>query len=117
MADQFIVVLITAPSQEVGEQIAAALLEARLAACVNILPAVQSIYAWKGAVQNDQEVLLLVKTRLALFAERLVPAIKAIHPYEVPEIIALPVLSGSQDYLDWIAAETTPRVEGQEGRQ
>jgi len=110
MPDQFIVVLITAPSPEVGEQIAAALLEQKLAACVNILPAVQSIYTWQGTVQNDREVLLVVKSRAALFAERLVPAVKAVHPYEVPEIIALPILMGSQSYLDWIAAETTPVI-------
>lgn len=108
MSGDFIVVLITVPSPDVGERIAASLLEKKLAACVNILPGVQSIYAWKGAVQKDQELMLVVKTRLELFHERLVPAVKAIHPYDVPEIIALPVVMGSQDYLDWIAAETTP---------
>jgi len=107
MPDQFIVVLITVPSPEVGEQIATALLERKLAACVNIVPRIQSIYTWQGTVHNDHEALLVVKTRAALFAERLVPAVKAIHPYEVPEIIALPILTGSQSYLDWIAAETS----------
>lgn len=107
MADEFIVVLITVPSGEVGERIAASLLEKRLAACVNILPGVTSIYTWKGAVQKDQELLLVVKTRAGLFHERLVPEVKAIHPYDVPEIIALPLVLGSQDYLDWIASETT----------
>jgi periplasmic divalent cation tolerance protein len=107
MPDQFIVVLITVPSPQVGEQIAAALLEQKLAACVNIMPAIQSIYTWQGAIQKDQEALLVVKTRAALFAERLAPAVKAIHPYEVPEIIALPIIMGSQPYLDWIAAETS----------
>ncbi len=106
MPTDFIVVLITVPSSEVGERIAAALLEKKLAACVNILPGVTSIYTWKGAVQKDQELLLVVKTRADLFQARLVPAVKAVHPYEVPEIIALPVLMGSPDYLDWIAAET-----------
>ena len=108
MPTDFIVVLITVPSQEAGERIAAALLEKKLAACVNILPGVTSIYTWNGAVQKDQELLLVVKTRLDLFHEQLVPAVKAIHPYEVAEIIALPVLMGSPDYLDWIAAETAP---------
>jgi periplasmic divalent cation tolerance protein len=107
MSDQYIVVLITVPSPEVGEQIAAVLLEQKLAACVNILPGIRSIFTWQGAVQNDQEALLLVKSRAALFAGQLAPAVKAIHPYEVPEIIALPIIMGSQPYLDWIAAETS----------
>src|SRR5512139_174080 len=84
MDDPFIVVLITAPDHEVAEKIAQELLGKHLAACVNILPSVQSIYFWKGEVQNDQEVLLLVKTRLSLFQEQLVPAVRAVHPYEVP---------------------------------
>jgi periplasmic divalent cation tolerance protein len=108
MPIDFIVVLITVPSLEVGERIAASLLEKKLAACVNILPGVTSIYTWKGAVQKDQELLLVVKTRADLFHARLVPAVKAVHPYEVPEIIALPLVLGSPDYLDWIAAETQP---------
>ena len=108
MPTDFIVVLITVPSLEVGERIAARLLEKNLAACVNILPGVTSIYAWKGAVQKDQELLLVVKTRAELFHDRLVPAVKAVHPYEVPEIIALPLVLGSPNYLDWIAAETQP---------
>jgi periplasmic divalent cation tolerance protein len=108
MPTDFIVVLITVPSSEVGERIAASLLEKKLAACVNILPGVTSLYTWKGVVQKDQELLLVVKTRLELFHERLVPAVKALHPYELPEIIALPLALGSPDYLDWIAAETAP---------
>lgn len=106
MNEQFILVLITAPGQESAEKIAAELLGKKLAACVNIMPSIQSLFNWKGEAQNDREVLLLVKTRASLFQEQLVPAVKAVHPYEVPEIIALPVLMGSQSYLDWIAAET-----------
>lgn len=108
MPTDFLIVLITVPSLEVGERIAESLLEKKLAACVNILPGVTSIYTWKGAVQKDQELMLVVKTRPVLFQTRLVPAVKAIHPYEVPEIIALPLEMGSPDYLAWIAAETTP---------
>jgi periplasmic divalent cation tolerance protein len=108
MDDQFILVMITAPDPETGHKIAVELVRKKLAACVNILPAIRSIYAWQGAVQDEQEVLLLVKTRASLFAEQLAPVVKAIHPYEVPEIIALPVLMGSHSYLDWIAAETEP---------
>ena len=108
MPDEFIVVLITAPSLQAGQDIAHLLVESKLAACVNILPAVHSIYSWKGSIQSDEEVLLLAKSRAELFADRLLPAIKAAHPYQVPEIIALPVLMGLPAYLDWIATETSP---------
>jgi periplasmic divalent cation tolerance protein len=101
-----IIILITVPSQEVGERIAHALLDQRLAACVNILPRVHSLYRWEGKTNIDQELLLVVKSRAELFDDQLVPAVKAIHPYEVPEIIALPVVMGSASYLDWIDQET-----------
>lgn len=107
MDKQYIVVLITAPSREAGRQLASALLEKKLAACVNILPAINSLYTWNGKLVDDEEVLLFVKTRADLFEDQLVPAIEAAHPYEVPEIIALPILMGSKRYLDWIAEETT----------
>ena len=106
MPDSFIIVLITAPSRQVAESIARQLVESKLAACVNILPSVRSIYTWEGAVQEEDEVLLLVKSRAELFHQRLVPAVRAMHPYEVPEIIALPVLMGSEPYLDWLRAST-----------
>lgn len=106
MTTPYIIVLITTPSEAVGRQIAEALLAEKLAACVNILPAVRSFYRWKGEIQNDQETLLVVKSRLDLFAERLAPVVKALHPYEVPEIIAVPILAGSESYLDWIGEET-----------
>ena len=106
MQTQYVVVLITVPSLEIGEKIVGELLARKLAACVNIIPSIHSIYVWQGKVQNDQEVLLVVKTRAELVDVNLVPAVKALHPYEVPEIIALPIVLGSQSYLDWIAAET-----------
>ena len=108
MPEEFIVVLITAPSLQAGQDIARLLVGSKLAACVNILPAVHSIYSWKGSIQSHEEVLLLAKSRAELFADRLLPAIKATHPYEVPEIIALPVLMGLPAYLDWIETETSP---------
>ena len=101
-----IVVLITAPSKEVGRQVAEALLEKKLAACVNIVAPINSLYIWQGETCDDEEVLLIVKSRDEIFEDRLIPAVKAVHPYDVPEIIALPVLLGDQDYLDWIEAET-----------
>lgn len=105
MSDQLLVVLITAPSMHVAEQLGRALVENKLAACVNILPGMRSIYVWKGAIQTDEEVLLLVKTSAALFSDGLVPAVKALHPYELPEIIALPIQMGAPDYLEWVQQE------------
>ena len=93
-------------SDEQAETIARALVERRLAACVNIVAPINSLYVWQGETHDDQEVLLIVKTRAGLFEGELIPAVKAAHPYDVPEIIALPVLLGDQDYLDWIEAET-----------
>ncbi len=105
LMEDYLVVFITAPSEEVGEQIARALVEQKLAACVNIAAPVRSIYVWEGEVQDDAEVLLIAKTRAAVFAEKLVLAVQAIHPYDVPEIIALPIARGAQGYLGWIGAE------------
>lgn len=105
MSSEHIVVFITAPSREVGREIGAHLVERKLAACANILPDVVSIFAWEGEIQNEGEVMLMVKTRRELF-EQLVPAVEALHPYDLPEIIALPILVGSQRYLEWIDTET-----------
>lgn len=106
MKNQPIIVLITAPSQETGEQIATALLEQKLAACVNIVPQVKSLYTWQGQTCTDTEILLIVKTHAGLLEERLIPAVQAIHPYEVPEIIALPILGGLKSYLEWVDQST-----------
>lgn len=103
---EYLVVLVTAPSVEVGQQIANAVLEQKLAACVNIVPGVSSIFFWQGQVQQDQEVLLMIKTRADLFETKLAPLVQQVHPYDVPEIIALPIVMGSKAYLDWID-ETT----------
>lgn len=100
------VVFITAPSLEVGQQIARHLVEQKLAACVNIVPAVRSIYFWQGELQEDEEVLLIAKTRAEVFDPQLVAAVEALHPYDVPEIIALPISQGAQPYLSWVAEET-----------
>ena len=97
-----VVVLVTAPSADVAATIARTLVEERLAACGNVLPGIRSIYRWEGKVQDETEVLLLLKTQRGRFAE-LRDRILALHPYEVPEVIALPVEAGSDAYLDWIA--------------
>ncbi len=106
MDNPYLVVLITAPSVEVAQEIAEALLAQKLAACVNILPGVQSLYTWEGSLHRDAEVLMLAKTRADLFERELVPAVQKVHPYDVPEIIALPIQMGSQPYLDWIEEVT-----------
>lgn len=95
------VVLVTASSQQEGEAIAQALIEAQMAACVTLLP-VQSIYTWQGQVMKEQEWQMVIKTDLAQFC-RLEKKIREMHSYEVPEIIALPILAGSQPYLEWIS--------------
>lgn len=106
MDPQYSIVLITAPSKEAGRQIASALLEQKLAACVNILSPVNSLYIWDQKIHDDEEALLIVKTRTDLLKDGLIPAVKAIHPYEVPEIIALPILLGLDSYLEWIDGVT-----------
>lgn len=110
MDPDILVVLITVPSMEIGEKIAHHLLERRLAVCVNFIPGVRSIYTWAGKINDDQELLLMVKTRAHLFREELIPAVQALHPYDVPEILALPVLMGNPEYLDWVKAETGPQL-------
>jgi periplasmic divalent cation tolerance protein len=94
------IVLVTVASKEEGEAIASALVEAKLAACVTLFP-VQSLYTWKGKVHSDSEWQLTIKTALACFPA-LSAKIQSLHSYEVPEIIALPIVAGSQPYLDWI---------------
>jgi len=98
-------VYVTAPSEEVGRSIAKSILKSRLAACVNIVKNVVSLYWWEGKINDESEVLMIIKTKLALF-EDLEREIKALHPYKVPEIIALPLVTGYQPYLDWLSAET-----------
>jgi periplasmic divalent cation tolerance protein len=103
---QTLLVLTNCPDEESANAIALALVEERLAACVNILPRVQSIYRWEGAVESATEIPLLIKATAANYSA-LETAIRDRHPYTVPEIIALPVERGLPAYLDWIASETT----------
>ncbi len=104
MAEE-IIVLITASSGAEAEQIAVSLVNEHLAACVNILPDVHSLFFWEGKTQREREVLLVCKSRLQLI-EKLINRVKDLHSYTVPEIIALPIIAGSREYLDWLA-ETT----------
>lgn len=100
-----ILILCNAPDATCAERIARALVERRLAACVNILSACQSIYRWQGKIETACEVPLLIKTRTERYAA-VEAAIRELHPYEVPEIIALPVSAGLPAYLDWVRQET-----------
>ena len=101
-----IVVLITTPKGE-GKRIARALVESRLAACVNVVPGLTSLYWWQGEIQEDQEELLIVKTRADVL-DKLVAEVKRIHPYSVPEVVALPILGGNPDYMKWVDEEVRP---------
>ncbi len=102
---EFVVILVTTGSQEEGLNIARALVESRLAACVNIISGLRSIYRWKGKIWDEGELLLLIKTRMALF-EQVKGKVKEIHSYEVPEIIAIPISWGSETYLNWLGEST-----------
>ena len=107
MAAEHRVVLCTVPNEEVGAGLARQLVEERLVACVNIVPGVRSIYRFKGVIEDDRELLLVLKTSAARYAA-LETRIRALHPYEVCEVIALDVAAGSQPYLDWLSAESSP---------
>jgi periplasmic divalent cation tolerance protein len=101
-----LLVLTNCPDEESANAIALALVEQRLAACVSILPRVQSVYRWQGAVESATEIPLFIKSTATNYPA-LEAAIRDRHPYQVPEIIALPVEHGLPAYLDWIATETT----------
>jgi periplasmic divalent cation tolerance protein len=100
-----LVVLVTAPSAEKAAELARQLVEERLAACGNVLPGIRSIYRWEGKVQDEPEALLVLKTHRDRF-EALRNRVLALHPYQVPEVLALPVEAGNEQYLAWVTGET-----------
>jgi len=100
-----LLVFTTLPSADKAAELGKVLVEERLAACANLIPAVRSIYRWQGKLQDENEVLMLLKTR-AENLERLKLRILELHPYEVPEVLAVPVEAGYQAYLEWLAGET-----------
>jgi periplasmic divalent cation tolerance protein len=102
-----LLVLTNLPDRGSAERLADLLIEKQVAACVNILAPCRSVYRWKGAVQHDEEHPMLIKTTLQSYAA-LEQAVRAGHPYELPEIIAVPIERGLPAYLDWVAAETKP---------
>lgn len=104
---EILLVLTNLPDRAAAERLAELLVEKKLAACVSILAPCRSVYRWKGAVQHDEEHPVLVKTTAARYAE-LEAAIRAGHPYELPEIIAVPIERGLPAYLQWVDSETMP---------
>ncbi|MBI2174122.1 MAG: divalent-cation tolerance protein CutA [Candidatus Omnitrophica bacterium] len=107
MTTPYIVVLVTASSEEEGARIGQALVERRLAACVNLVPRVRSFYRWEGQLCDEAEVLLVIKTRQERFPA-LAAAVRALHSYTVPEVIAFALTEGSEPYLRWIDQECGP---------
>jgi len=103
--DAYQLVLNTCPDEETAQQLAKCILDEKLAACINIIPGLLSIYEWQGKREQGTEVLLLIKTRQELFTE-LEMLICSLHPYELPEIIALSINDGLQVYLNWISTQT-----------
>ena len=103
--EDFAVVLVTAPDMDLARRLAKGALEAKLAACANIVPAVESHYWWKGKLESSDEVLLIFKTRQQLLP-KLERAVLEIHPYATPEFVALPLTTGSRKYLAWLTDNT-----------
>jgi periplasmic divalent cation tolerance protein len=104
---EFVVVLVTVGSRAEGETIARRLVDERLAACVNVVGPMRSIYTWQGRTADEEEYLLVIKSRREIFAA-LETRVRALHSYEVPEVVALPVVAGSAPYLEWLRASTAP---------
>jgi periplasmic divalent cation tolerance protein len=101
-----ILVLSTCPSEEEAYTMARALLDARLAACVKITPKARSLYHWQGKIEDSEEWMLSINTTRALF-DKLSETLRQIHTYQVPEVIAVAIVAGTEDYLEWIERETT----------
>ena len=102
MSNTFVVVLVTFASKPQAEKICAALLEKRLIACANVIGPVSSHFHWSGQIENAEEHIVLMKSRMDLL-DKLVKCVKTLHTYEVPEILALPIVGGSKGYLDWLS--------------
>lgn len=105
--DDVLIVMTNAPDRVTAEKIARSLVEARAAACVNVMGPCSSVYRWQGAVETAAEVPVFVKTTAGRYAD-VEALIRAQHPYELPEIVAVPAGRGLPGYLDWVRAETTP---------
>ena len=105
MTPEYLLVLCTCPDDASAAAIATALVQERLAACVSRHGGLKSMYRWQGRIESSDEILLQIKSKTSLFAE-LEAEIRRLHPYDTPEVIGIPVLAGSADYLEWIRSET-----------
>lgn len=103
--ERFLLVMTTCNQRTSARRIGDGLVEQGLAACVNIIPAIESVYRWQGRIEHDEELLLIIKARASDYA-RLEQAIKDLHDYELPEVVAVPIETGSADYLNWIKTVT-----------
>ncbi|MFP4496981.1 MAG: divalent-cation tolerance protein CutA [Vulcanimicrobiota bacterium] len=101
----YITIFVTVPDEKTGETIARNILKERLAACANMVKQIRSFYWWEDEIQDDQEYLLIIKTKLGLF-NNLKETIVQLHPYDVPEIVAMPIIKGHEPYLKWLSNET-----------
>ena len=101
MKKDHVVVLVTVQDDAEARKIAAGLLEAKLVACANLVPQIQSLFWWQGKIDQAQEVLVVLKTQ-ARHVEAIIKKVKSLHSYDVPEVIALPIVAGNEDYLKWI---------------
>ena|SRR5579875_1831315 len=110
MEEPTLLVLTNLGDVDNARRIARELVERRLAACVNVLPGVQSVYRWQGAIEEESEITLLIKTTATRYAE-LEAAIRALHPYQLPEVIAVPIANGLPAYLDWVRQETKKDID------
>ena len=103
--DDYIIVFNTCNSEDIASSISDSLVREKLAACVNIVKGIESVYQWQGKIEHDKEILLIIKTRQSLFLQ-VQNAIQELHDYELPEIIAVPIDTGEKNYLNWIKSAT-----------
>jgi periplasmic divalent cation tolerance protein len=108
MLTPYLIIFCTVPDSATAKKITRILVEGKLAACCTILEGANSIYSWENKIQDETELLLIIKSRQELFAE-LEQQIKKLHPYEVPEIIAMPIINGNQEYLKWMEKNVKKR--------
>lgn len=101
ISSEYSACITTVSKEEIAKKLAHSIVESKLGACVNIIPHVKSIYEWESKIQEDEELILMIKTRRE-YVPKLIEFVKKNHPYEVPELIELPINSGNQDYLNWI---------------
>ncbi len=106
----YITLFVTVPDEQTGKTIARALLRERLVACANIVSNIFSMYWWEDEIQEEPECLMIMKTKIGLFKE-LEKKVKQLHPYDVPEIISIPIVKGHTPYLDWLSTQTRPTRE------